>query len=223
MRFYKGYLLEFSSAVSPIDDNVSYYVLDVPGKNNRKGIIKFGYEREEEIGRGSVICIEKRVNHVWKRYIRKIHFQHVNGRYEFDLLDFLHEKGIRYKLYKRYDLYESCRSSDMIISAYGEVYYGCCHGYSEIHYGGKYYCSIHFYKKDHMITVDGKKVMGIYILSKDSNKIFEEPALEWCQQMIEQAGEYSSEGIKAKFDELEINKDSVSFQIVFADGGGRWL
>lgn len=132
-----------------------------------------------------MICIEKRVNHVWKRYICKIHFLHVNGRYEFDLSDFLHEKGIRYKLYKRYNLYESCRSSDMIFSAYGEVSYGCCYGYSEVHYGGKYYCSIYFHKKDYMITVAGKRVMGIYILSKDSNKIFEEPALKWCQQRIE--------------------------------------
>lgn len=51
MRFYKGYLQEFSSAVSPIDDNVSYYVLDVQGKIIEKVLSNLGMKEKRKSDR----------------------------------------------------------------------------------------------------------------------------------------------------------------------------
>ena len=104
MRFYEGYVLGYINAVCPLDDNVSYRVVDVRDARGRRGIIRFGYEREDTIGLGSIIVIVRKIGNTWKRRIYKMKFSREEGKYIFDLPDLLRSKGIKYKLYKRYTL-----------------------------------------------------------------------------------------------------------------------
>ena len=71
MRFYEGYVLGYINAVCPLDDNVSYRVVDVRDARGRRGIIRFGYEREDTIGLGSIIVVVRKIGSTWKRRIYK--------------------------------------------------------------------------------------------------------------------------------------------------------
>lgn len=215
MRFYSGNVVGFNSAVSTTSDGIMYSVIDVNDKKGRKGIVKFGYDREYEVGLGSLILIEKKVGNIYKRSLHRIHFNYVNGRYVFDLIEFLEDKNIRYKLYKRYNLSEGCCGGyNTIISAYGEIVYGSnwCIDYRE------YYANINFWKRNHTMSINGKKVDSFLIDRDTAWQVTKEEALAWYQSLIEEARNYGYEELGQKLDELGINKNNHFLEIRFTDG-----
>ena len=58
MRFYKGYVIGFKTAVNPVGD-VGYKVIDVRDAKGRQGKIKIGYDRDWTLGLGSIIVISR--------------------------------------------------------------------------------------------------------------------------------------------------------------------
>ena len=108
MRFYSGIVYRLDDAVRPTDGNFSYFILDIRGEES--GYIHFGYERYFKVGAASRLFWEIKENGRWVTRHLRIPFVKRGGRLEFDLPEYLKSKGIRFKLYKRYNFYEGCNT-----------------------------------------------------------------------------------------------------------------
>ena len=213
MRFYEGYVLGYINAVCPLDDNVSYRVVDVRDARGRRGIIRFGYEREDTIGLGSIIVIVRKIGNTWKRRIYKMKFSREEGKYIFDLPDFLRSKGIKYKLYKRYTLsggYCMGGGYNTIICARGDIVMG-------LDYYSEYSESVYFREKRHSIKINDKKVSLIYRSRLTS---YDHKIIDWYKSLLEKGDELnlSYEELGQMLDELGIEKTDSDLEIHFSDG-----
>lgn len=215
MRWYRGYVLGFSNAVSPVEENVVYSLINIWDKKGRHGIVKYGYDREYEVGLASVIEIQRKCGKEWKRRLYRIPFEYVNGRYEFDLPGFLKSKGIRYKLYKRYDLHGGCNAGYYVItSAYGEITYCSYRG----PYDTDYNASISFYRKNATIQLDGKAVESVIINGETTPEIYGEEALAWYRSLIENPRDFTYEEFGRRLEKYGVSKNNYFLYIIFCDG-----
>ena len=214
MRFYKGYVIGFKTAVNPVGD-VGYKVIDVRDAKGRQGIIKIGYDRDRTLSLGSIIVISRKVKDVWKKKIYKIKFTREDGKYVFDLPEFLSSLNIKYKLYKRYDPYkENCEGGyETIICARGDISMGSdwCIDYTE------YWDSVSFNEKRYSIKINGKQVSYINNRRLTSQN---DKAIEWYKSILEKGSEcdFSYEELGRIFDELGIKKSYSFLEIRFWDG-----
>ena len=214
MRFFKGYVIGFINAVWPLSKDVTYRVIDIPDVRGRKGTIIFGFDRKYSVGLGSVIVIGTKVGKNWKQRIYKIKFNYKAGNYEFELPAFLTSKGIKYKLYKRYDLFDGCMGGgyNIIICKNGEIctFSERCFDYSE------YKAYVCFCEKRYSIKINGKKVRDINISSLWP---FNDKLIEWFESLLEKSGEcdFTYEELGRKLDELGIDKTSKFLEYSFWD------
>lgn len=213
MRFYEGYVLGYINAVWPVDDNVSYRIVDVRDARGRRGIIRFGYEREDAIGLSSIIVINRKIGKTWKKRIYKMKFIREDGKDIFDLPDFLRSKGIKYKLYKRYTLtggYCLGGGYNTIICARGDIVMG-------LDYFSEYGESVSFAEKRYSIRINGREVSYI---NRSRLTSYNRKAVDWYKILLEKGAEFdlSYEELGQVLDDLGIDKTDSCLEFQFWDG-----
>lgn len=214
MRFYKGVTYSFKSAVFPIGD-YSYEILDVESPDGKSGFLLFGYDRERKIGAASRIIISRKVGGEWKDRIYKIPFVRENKRLVFDLPQYLKENGLRYKLYKRFSLYERCISDGCTPQIYcknGNISWGSewCVDYSE--FWLSVYYAPHFGTK-----IGGKKVKWLRFAS-ETNRTDTDAILDCFSKSMEQSQNLSYSEFGKILERIGLHKENHFFEIQFYDG-----
>lgn len=214
MRFYEGWTYNFKTAVRPVGDYY-YEVLSVPTPDGKQGYVRFGFERSFKIGAASRIMIHRKINNKWKARLYKIPFVRENGRLVFDLPEYLKKNGLRYKLYKRYDLYDNdCLASHnpKIFCKNGIIEWG-----SEEYYGIKNWIDAKYEPNSSCMKIHGKKVDWIGI-KNESNETSTTEIIDYFRKTMEESQILSYYEFGMILDKLKLHKENSFLTIKFTNG-----
>lgn len=220
MRFYKGMTYNFTTAVRPVGE-FRYEILDVAASDGKTGCVLYGFDREHIVGAASRIILNRKINGRWKKRIIKIPFERKNGKFVFDLPDYLKKNGLKFKLYKREKLYEGgCTASHdpCIYCKNGSISWGSnwCVDYSE------YWLSVDYNSSYSGMEINGKKVEWISF-DRETHWTDTPEILEYFMKTLEEPQNLSYKEFGKVLDELHLHKENHFLRICLNNGNSPAL
>lgn len=211
MRFYDGWIYSFDTAVSPQTDGFYCEFLDIKS-SPKKGYIHYGYDRYFKVGSSSKMILHfKNDKGAWSEKMIKIPFEKNGDRLEFDYPLYLKSMGMKYKLYKRANIYNACNSDyHMIFSKNADIQDVQLIKSSDYNV---YRISI-FYKKP-LLRINGKVV---YCICLPKYYPTGEETIDFIKEHLEEKYSLSYAEFAELAGKFGIKVDNCETQIAFTDG-----
>ena len=212
MKFYKGYMYDVWTAVYPEEEKVRYQILEVKSwKKRRSAYIKVGYGRELEVNNNAKLLWMENKEHK----IIDIPFTEEEGRFVFDLPEFLTKRNIPFTLQGKTT---NCIREPWnrvacpgIISSAGLICWG---GEARIN-EYEYWLSVSYQRN--YPEIGGRSVECFRFDRKTSHMNMPEILL-WFQNSMENRVQMTYEELGELFSGWGIDKESLYTEIRFYDG-----